>query len=476
MAIRDLPIIRVFARNVRTVKLAVPVFLELILGVAMGYVNEFMLAGIPQASNAVGQANQIANIFVVSFSVLSSSSLILITQLEGKGNFAAVKSIYPLAFYFNLLCGIIVAALVTGIAPLGVFKLMQVDSGVLPFAIRYQLVSGLSLIFVALNNVLSSFLRANKRMVQPTIIAFATNLVAALFNAIAIWAIPGLDEMGKLTGVAIATDLSRLVGFLVSLIFFFRVVGESLSIRKLFPIRTDILKRLLTIGLPTSGETLSYNFSQLVLTIIVNASVSVLMQNLRNYIMTFTSIIYLFANGTGIAMQVIEGTMIGEGDKDKAYRLVKDTGTMARTVSLVMSLLITLISYWVFSALMAPAVKDAQINVEGMTLQHVGLVSVFCMLIDVVLDQGRATNLVYVKGIETAGDITFPVISSILTSWLFTVGASALFSLVFKWGSMERSSAPVWMSASAVSRSRSAGIEETGERRLSPEESSSSHL
>ena len=99
------------------------------------------------------------------------------------------------------------------------------------------------------------------------------------------------------------------------------------------------LKKQLRIGLPTAGETLSYNLSQFVLTIIVNASCSVLDQNLRSYIMTFTSIIYLFANGSGIAMQVIEGNLLGEQDKDKVNKLVSDSGKMAQFVSFIMSII-----------------------------------------------------------------------------------------------------------------------------------------
>ncbi len=434
MTARELPIIRTFARNVDIIKLAVPVFLELILSVAMGYVNQFMLAGIPLASNAVGQANQISQIFIVTFSVLSNSSLILITQLRGKGNESAIKDIYPLAFYFNLAIGILVAAINIGIAPAGVFSLMGVDKEVIPYAINYQMVSGISLAFLALNNVFSAFLRGNKKMVQPTIIAFAMNGVAACANAVAIWGIPGLDEMGKTIGVAISTDLSRLIGLALSMFFFYRVVHESLSPKRLFPLRKDLLKKMTLIGLPTAGETLSYNFSQLVLVIIVNLSVSVLMQNLRSYLITFTSIIYLFANGTGIAMQVVEGNLIGEGKKDEADRLVRDIGTMARTVSLIMSLIITAIAYWVFSALMTSAVNNPETNPDGIGMGTVALTAVFCMLIDIVLDQGRATNLVYVKGLETAGDIMFPVLSSIITSWVFTVGLSALLCLVANLG------------------------------------------
>lgn len=427
-------IFKIFKRNKDIVKLAVPVFLELILSVAMGYINQFMLAGIPIASNAVSQANQISNIFIVSFSVFSTSSLILITQLKGSGNNELLNKVYSLSFWVNFILGVVVSSLVIGLAnPL--FRMMQVNPDVFPYAVMYQYVSGASIIFLALNQVLSSFLRANKKMTQPMLIAVITNVVNAIGVAITLWAFPDgtLDPIQKVIGVGLSTLISRSVGFILSLVFYVKYVSISLSFKGIRPFPKQLFKRLLTIGLPTAGETLSYNFSQLVLMIIVNLSVSVLMQNLRSYIMTFTSIIYLFASGTATAMQVVEGTLVGEGKKDETERLVKDIGVMARTVSFIMSLLITAIAYFVFYYLMGAAIADPSYK-EGFTQHDVGLVAVYCMLIDIVLDQGRATNLVYVKGLETAGDISFPVLTSIITSWALTVGVSALLCIVFKLG------------------------------------------
>lgn len=427
-------IFKIFKRNKDIVKLAVPVFLELILSVAMGYINQFMLAGIPIASNAVSQANQISNIFIVSFSVFSTSSLILITQLKGSGNNELLNKVYSLSFWVNFILGVVVSSLVIGLAnPL--FRMMQVADNVFSYAVMYQYVSGASIIFLALNQVLSSFLRANKKMTQPMLIAVITNVVDAIGVAITLWAFPDgtLDPIQKMIGVGLSTLISRFVGFILSLVFYVKYVSISLSFKGIRPFPKQLFKRLLTIGLPTAGETLSYNFSQLVLVIIVNFSVSVLMQNLRSYIMTFTSIIYLFASGTATAMQVVEGTLVGEGKKDETERLVKDIGVMARTVSFIMSLLITAIAYFVFYYLMGAAIADPSYK-EGFTQHDVGLVAVYCMLIDIVLDQGRATNLVYVKGLETAGDISFPVLTSIFTSWALTVGVSALLCIAFKLG------------------------------------------
>lgn len=93
------PLFSLFSRNKEVIKLAVPVFIELILGVGIGYVNQFMFAGVPQATNAIGQVNQISNIFIVAFSVLSTSSLILITQLKGLDNEEGIKRFIHLHYF-----------------------------------------------------------------------------------------------------------------------------------------------------------------------------------------------------------------------------------------------------------------------------------------------------------------------------------------------------------------------------------------
>lgn len=433
MRIRELPVFNLFYRNKEVIRLAIPVFIELILGVGINYINQFMFAGVPEATNAIGQVNQIVNIFTVSFSVLATSSLILITQLKGSNNEEGVRKIYPLTIFLNLIIGIIVCLILVLIAGF-IFDWMKVAPNIIPYAKLYLYITAPSLIFYSLNQAFSSFLRANKRMIQPTIISLLTNVINVVICAIVLWGINGLDIRSKLIGVGLATLISRFISLVVSYIFFKINVKQTLSLKLLKPFPMAFLKKQLRIGLPTAGETLSYNLSQFVLTIIVNASCSVLDQNLRSYIMTFTSIIYLFANGSGIAMQVIEGNLLGEQDKDKVNKLVSDSGKMAQFVSFIMSIIVLAISYPLFSLLMQPAVSDPTINVNNVTVAYCGLTAVFCLLINVVLEQGRATNLIYVKGLETSGDIAFPVISSILTSWVFTVGVSALLCLVFDLG------------------------------------------
>ena len=50
MRIRELPVFNLFYRNKEVIRLAIPVFIELILGVGINYINQFMFAGVPEAT------------------------------------------------------------------------------------------------------------------------------------------------------------------------------------------------------------------------------------------------------------------------------------------------------------------------------------------------------------------------------------------------------------------------------------------
>ena len=225
---KKLPIFRLFYENLETIKLALPVFIELILGVSIGYINQFMFAGIPQATNAVGQVNQVTNIFIVSFSVLSTSSLILISQLRGNNNLDGIKKIYPLTLFLNLIISLIVCFILL-IISLFIFNLMGVDAQIIPLAKLYLYISAPSLIFFSLNQAYSSFLRANKKMVEPTIISFLTNIVNIIISSIVLWGIPNLSIEEKVIGVGFATLISRFISYIASYLFFRLSIKEKIS-------------------------------------------------------------------------------------------------------------------------------------------------------------------------------------------------------------------------------------------------------
>ena len=103
-------LINTFKRNTYLIKLALPIFLELILQMLIGSVDQLMLTGNKTAVNGIIQANTLTNLVLIVFSVLSTASIILITQLNASGNKESADKIYALSFYFNLVIGILFSA------------------------------------------------------------------------------------------------------------------------------------------------------------------------------------------------------------------------------------------------------------------------------------------------------------------------------------------------------------------------------
>lgn len=393
-----------FRRNAFLIKMSIPIFLELLLQILVGNVDQLMLTGNQTAINAIIQANTVTNVVLIAFSVLSTASLILITQLKGAKDEKNAGKIYALSFYFNLLLGIILSLVLLFTAE-PIFRLLDVDEAVMPEAITYMRLTGSFIFLQALITTFSAFFRSNRLMVQSTAVSAVMNVVNIIGNAVLLY----VFHLG-VTGVAIASTLSRFVALIITVVLYVRHIGVSLSPRRLFPFPRVIFKRLIFVGIPSAGENLSYNFSQVVILMIIN-SVGILSANIKGYAGNFAMIVYMFANGITQAMQVVEGNYIGAREYDKADRLVKDGLIMSETVSLAMSLLLCAFSYPLFFVLFGRSPAAAKL---GLTI----------MAIDVILEIGRVCNITSVRALQTAGDIAFPVIASMISCWTLAVFGS----------------------------------------------------
>ena len=71
-------------------------------------------------------------------------------------------------------------------------------------------------------------------------------------------------------GAAISTDLSKCVGLVLVYLMFRGRTGVRMSASDLRPFPFGTLRRLLLIGLPSAGQELSYNLSQMTILKFVN--------------------------------------------------------------------------------------------------------------------------------------------------------------------------------------------------------------
>lgn len=406
-------IIDTFRRNKWLIKMAVPIFLELILGILIGNIDQFMLSSNPTGVNAIIQSNTLMNVVIIAFSVLSTASIIMITQFKGANDTKDANKIYSLSFYFNAVIGVVVSLFLL-IFCHPIFVMMGVDKEVIDQAVSYTQLTGSFMFIQALTTTFSAFFRSNRLMIQSTIVSFGINLINIVGNAIAIYVFKS-----GVVGVAISSTIARACGLIITIAIYVRYVHVSLNPRNLFPFPSKLFKKLIFIGLPSAGESLSYNFSQVIILSMINL-MGVMDGNLKGFATNVTMIVYMFSNGICQAMQVVEGEYIGKEQYEKTDQLFKDTITMSVTVSLMMSVILLSWSYTIFGFLLKSS--------DGARL------AVIVLSIDLVLELGRACNIISVRGLQTAGDINFPVISSIISCWVFAVGGTFLFGIVFNFG------------------------------------------
>ena len=92
-------------------KMTWPIFIEILLQMMVGNVDQFMLSYYSQHSvAAVGNANQIINIVILALSVISMAATILIAQHRGAGNREKVAEVCTVALLANMVFGVIISA------------------------------------------------------------------------------------------------------------------------------------------------------------------------------------------------------------------------------------------------------------------------------------------------------------------------------------------------------------------------------
>ena len=396
-----------------------PVFVELLLQMLVGNIDQIMLSHYnTTAVAAVGNANQIMTTLILTFSVISLAATILLSQYMGAGEYGKVQQIYTLATGLNLILSFgITAALILGAN--GLFALMQLPAEVIPEARAYLLIAAVSLPCQAMMLTFSAFLRAHARMLVIMLATGAINLINIVGNTAFINGLGPLPSMGA-AGAALSTSLCRTLGMLMLMLAFFKSVeGARISLKALRPFPKELLGRLLGIGLPAGGEGLSYNLSQSASLVFVNL-IGTFAVTARMYMVMFAQICYMLINAVSQAASIIIGYCIGAKDHERANRENWRVLRRFTPITVGIALLLAIFAKPLFGLFSS----DPQVIALGQQL----------MWVEVFLEIGRCFNIVLVRNLQAVGDVKFPVTIGIISQWVLGVGVAWLLGLYLGMG------------------------------------------
>ncbi|MEC3882806.1 MATE family efflux transporter [Halobacillus sp. HZG1] len=395
-----------------------PIFIEVLLHMLMGNADTLMLSQYSDdAVAAVGVSNQILSVVIVMFGFVATGAAILVAQNLGAEQKKEAGSISVTSLSVNLWFSLFLS--------FGLFlfseqilNVMDLPPSLMGDATEYMNIVG-GLIFVqAMLMTIGALLRSYGHTKDPMYVTIGMNILNVIGNYFVIFGPFGLPVFG-VEGVAYVTAVSRAFGFLVLLLLLIKRVSGDLPWRSFYHYEKAHIKNLLHIGVPSAGEQLSYNASQMVITYFV-AQMGATAITTKVYAQNLMMFIFLCSIAIGQGTQILIGHHIGAKETEKAYRQC----IRSLQLAIVISLSVAVVFYFSSDFLLGLFTEDRTILATGGTL----------LLLTVLLEPGRAFNLVVINSLRAAGDVRFPVIVGILSMWGIQVTIAWIFGLHFSYG------------------------------------------
>lgn len=176
---------------------------------------------------------------------------------------------------------------------------------------------------------------------------------------------------------------------------------------------------MLHIGLPGAAENIAWRLAFMV-SIGVTAQLGSAALAAHAYAYQAIHFILLGGLAVGLSMEILIGHLIGAGQLRAANRLLRRGLALGLACSFVCAGLAAAAGPW----LMAQFTRDAAIAAQAATL----------LLLTVLLEPGRAFNLVVINALRAAGDARYPVAVGAISMAVVLAGGSWLLGLHWGWG------------------------------------------
>jgi len=244
-------------------------------------------------------------------------------------------------------------------------------------------------------------------------VTIGMNLLNVVGNYLFIFGPMGFPSLG-VQGVALSTAGSRTLGLLALIILLVRRPEVMLPLRAFFRYQKQHIKQLLHIGVPSAGEQLSYNASQMAITYFI-AQMGTTAITTKVYAQNIMMFIFLAALAIAQGTQILIGRYMGADRVEEAFsRCIRST-----KIAIGISVSVALLVYAGSDVLLGIFTENTTIIEKGSLL----------LLLTIVLEPGRATNLVVIHSLRGAGDVKFPVFVGILSMWGISVTFAWFFGL-----------------------------------------------
>ncbi len=385
-------------------QLSVPICLETLFYMLSGMVDTLMLSSVSdQAVGAVGTANTYIGVFIVMFGIISSGMVAVMSQNIGAGRPGIAYQARQLGMIFNAVIGILMSA-VLAVFSGGILRMVSIAPALFEPAETYLKIVGGTCFLNALIPIFSSYLRVFGYTKHSLIGTIVGNILNIILNSVFLY----VFHRGVM-GVAVATVISRIVNLIIVAIMGAVLIKAKQSPERISP--QKILAQIVKIGFPSALETALYNVAMTFIVRFMNQmDANGMNVTARSYAMQIADFSYCAGAALAQANAIMTGWRIGAKELEEC-----DRGTRKAVIY-------GLVTATCFSVTFALSGRFI-VHIFTDNTQMISLV-VKLLIIDIFLEFGRVTNLVYSQALKTSGDALFPVIMGAIFMYLFAVGGT----------------------------------------------------
>lgn len=392
-------------------QLAWPIFISNVLGMLLGFIDVFVLSKVSDlAASAISAACQITSICSLVFSVVCGATGILVAQYLGKGDREKASEITVLCIVTNVSLGVVISAIVL-VFHNDFLHMLGAKKELFDMASAYIAILGWGIVLDACQGAIGSVLYSHGETKISMYISASMGILNLVLDAIMVLGLFGVPRM-EVRGAAYATIITKVIcALLMSYVFFTNV--ESVTIFKQLPkTRMQDIKAIFKLGIPSVFDSVNYSITQLIITGIIFHSLGENDIIAKTYLMNIAAFFQLFTGAIASATQIMVGHEIGAGDYEKA-----DKDCMHGLKISVLSTMIVCFAATLFSN-----------QLFGIFTQNKEVIQIgfYLMLANILVELGRAVNVVFIWSLRGAGDVSVPVLVAVCCMWIIAVGGSWL--------------------------------------------------
>ena len=399
-------------------KLTGPIFLETLLMLTLGVVDTLMLSHhSDNAVAAVGVVNQLLNMVFLLFNITTVGTAVMCALYFGAKDEKSFIQVIGTSLLFNAAVGCLIS-LCLFLFGERMLLLMDIRPDLMPDARTYMHIVGGFGFFQAISFTISAVLRAANKPNYAMEVTLLINLLNIFGNYSLIFGHFGFPALG-VQGAAISTSLCRGVAMTLLFLMLFKRLVRHFPLAYFRPFPFEKLKSVLRIGLPSAAEQISYDASQVVIVYFINMLGNEVLAA-RVYVMNIVIIGYIFSLSLAQADSICTGNLVGAGKKQAAYLLSWYAWRRSLLITLIAS-----VSVYLFARPLLGCFTENE-TIVG--------IAVSALLVDILLEQGRATVLLYLFNLRSVGDVVVPVLIEMVCMWFFAVFCGYLAGIVFGLG------------------------------------------